>query len=393
MLSCEGQLARGHDVALVYGPIYGPEGSMLERVQNFRSPDGRAIELIETPRLVRQLSLWKDHFAQRDLRTIIRDWHPDVVHTHSSKAGVLGRMAAWREHVPAIVHTIHGLPFHPYQSGVLNAIYIAAERYAARRCHRIVCVADAMRVQALAAGVGRPEQYDIVYSGMEIESFLNPAWSRREVRAELGLEDDAFVIGTVARLAELKGHDDLIDALAPMMRSDARLRMLWVGDGWWRDRLVSRLDEAGIREQVILPGLVPPQEVPKYLQAMDVLVHPSYREGLPRTAPQALLSATPLIAYDVDGTREVCIDFETGRLIEPGNRDDLAAAVRWMIEHPQERQATAERGRALCKSRFAVAVMVDQLEKVYAACRAEDSHNDDIDRDESAARQQRDRAE
>lgn len=370
VLSCEGQLSRGHDVALVYGPIYGPEGSLLERVQRFRAqgPGATAIELIETPNLVREIAPFKDFRCYHDLRAIIRNWKPDVVHTHSSKAGILGRAAAWKQRVPCVVHTIHGLPFHPYETWWRNEIYITSERWAAKRCHRIVCVAQAMRDQALAKKIGRPDQYDIVYSGMELESFLNPRWRREDVRAELGLHDDDFVLGTVARLAELKGHDDLLDALGPVMKSNPRFKLLWVGDGWWRERLMARVRELGLELQVLTTGLVPSEEVPKWLRAMDALAHPSYREGLPRTVPQALLSGVPVIAYDVDGAGEVCVERESGILVAAGDLAGLRAAAEWMLAHPAERGAMAERGRAICRERFDADAMVRELEDVYAKC-------------------------
>ncbi len=236
ILSCEGQAERGHAVRLLYGPIYGPEGSLLERAR--RHP---GIETVEVPHLVRDLSPISDLRAYRELRRMIGNFKPDVVHTHSSKAGVLGRMAAWKQGTPCVVHTIHGLPFHPYQSKLRNAVFIAAERVAAKRCHAIVAVAEAMREQALAAGVGRPEQYRIVYSGMEVDQLVNPAWSRAQARAELGYADDDFVLATISRLAELKGHDDLLDALGPLLRERPNLKLLWVGDGWWHDRLLDRV--------------------------------------------------------------------------------------------------------------------------------------------------------
>lgn len=366
VLSCEGQAARGHDVSLVFGPIYGPEGSLLDRV---RAHGG--IEPIETPHLVRQLAPIRDLRCRRDLRRIIRDRKPDVVHTHSSKAGILGRAAAWSERVPCVIHTIHGLAFHPYQSRWRNAIYIRAERWAARRCHRILCVADAMREQALAAGIGRREQYATVYSGMEVERFLEPGVDRARVRAELGLAPDDFVVGTIARLAELKGHDDLLDALGPMMREHAHLKLLWVGDGWWRDRLLGRVSEMGLREQVLTVGLVPSEAIPKYLQAMDVLAHPSYREGLPRAVTQALLSAVPAIAYDVDGAREVCIDGTTGRLVAPGDCTGLAAATHELMMDAALRDRMGRAGRERCRRQFAAEKMVEDLETIYAAVLAE----------------------
>lgn len=378
VLSCEGQLARGHDVALVYGPIYGPEGSLLQRVDSFRTDDNRQIQTIETPNLVRDLSPTKDLKCLGDLRKIIRDWKPDVVHTHSSKAGIFGRLAAWRQRVPCVIHTVHGPPFHLYESKWRNALYILAERIAAKRCHVIACVADAMRQQFLEARIGTPEQYVVVWSGMETELFLQPRWTRQQVRQELGIGENDFVLGTIARLAELKGHDDLLDGLDELLKqhrgntSDPStstdkpiVRMLWVGDGWWRDRLMGRVKAMGLEGQVITTGLVPPEQIPKYLQAMDVLIHPSYREGLPRTVVQALLSGIPVIAFDVDGTREVCIDRETGRLLKPGDLRGLRDAVQWMLEYPQQRQALGQRGREMCRHRFAASTMVEHLLEIY----------------------------
>ena len=360
VLSCEGQADGGHDVSLVFGPIYGPEGSLFDRVKAHGN-----IETIETPNLVRELAPVKDFKCKQDLRKIIRDWKPDVVHTHSSKAGILGRLAAWKEKVPCVIHTIHGLAFHPYQSKWRNSVYILSERIAAKRCHVIACVADAMRDQALKQGIGRPEQYVTVYSGIEVERYVSPQWSRDEVRRELGISEDDFVLGTIARLAELKGHDDLLDSLEGLMNQRSNLKLLWVGDGWWADRLLGRVKSMGLADRVIATGLVPSEEIPKYLQAMDVLCHPSYREGLPRTVTQSLLSGTPVIANDVDGTREVCFDGETGRLIPPGDLTALREATEWMMDHPAEREEMGRLGQTLCRERFAASRMVEHLEEIY----------------------------
>jgi glycosyltransferase involved in cell wall biosynthesis len=289
-----------------------------------------------------------------------------VVHTHSSKAGILGRAAAWKLDVPCVIHTIHGLAFHPYQAQWKNRIYIASERFAANRCHIIACVADAMREQALAAGIGERDQYVTVYSGMEVERYIDPEWTRDDVRAELRLEDGDFVLGTIARLAELKGHDDLLDALGSLMNDRPELKLVWVGDGWWRERLMRRVADMGLADRVITTGLVPSEQIPKYLQAMDVLAHPSYREGLPRTVTQALLSGTAVIAYDVDGTREVCIEGETGRLVRPGDLNSLRDAVQWMMDHPAQRAEMGQRGRHKCREQFAASKMVEALERLYA---------------------------
>ncbi|MCL4221271.1 MAG: glycosyltransferase [Phycisphaerales bacterium] len=388
VLSCEGQARLGHAVHLAYGPIYGPEGSMLERVASFnqrqRDTGGQAIVTHEVPHLMRQVSPVSDRAALRELKRLIAKIEPDIVHTHSSKAGILGRQAAW-EHPrgprgvgvrrPGVVHTIHGPPFMPVEGGwtsrakirATNAVYAALERHAARRCHLIVCVADAMRTQFLDRNIGRPEQYVTVRSGMEIEPYLSPraGAAREQVRAHLGLRDTDFVIGTVARLAEHKGHDDILDAMGQTMRSRPEFKLLWVGDGWWADRLRQRIEALGLHDRVVLTGLVNPEQIPGLVRAMDVLCHPSYREGLPRTVPQALLCGVCPVAYDVDGTGEICREMETGRLVRPGDVNGLGAAIVWLADHPAERRELAARGRAECIDQFDARRMVSELEEVY----------------------------
>jgi glycosyltransferase involved in cell wall biosynthesis len=383
VLSCEGQARLGHDVHLAYGPIFGPEGSLYDRASSFRTPDGRSIGMHEIPDLCREISPLRDRRCLAQLRRLIADLNPDVVHTHSSKAGILGRVAAFtkqhRDHQqnhPLVFHTIHGPPFMPVEGSPLrrlkirtvNKIYELAERHAARRCHRIIAVADAMTQQFLARSIGRPDQYVTVYSGMEVERYLaptTPSEDRTAIRRALGFADNDFVVGTVARLAEHKGHDDILDACAADLRVNPSWKLLWVGDGWWRERLLARVDALGLKGRVITTGLVPSEQVAAQMRAMDVLVHPSYREGLPRTVPQALLCGVPVVAYDTDGTREACLDMTTGRLVPLADRARLRDAVRWMYDHPDDRARLAQQGREFCRTRFSAAFMVDHLEKVY----------------------------
>ena len=359
ILSCQGQHEAGHDVTLAYGPIYGPEGSLHDRAR------AGGYELRELPGMIRPLRPWADLACYRQCRALIRELKPDVVHTHSSKAGIIGRAAAWAERVPAVVHTIHGLAYHPYGSRLNNTIYIRAERWAAKRCHAIVGVADAMTRQALDANVGQREQYSTVYSGMEIEPFLAAADQRAAVRAEFGIANDDVVIGTVARLAELKGHDDLLDATVQMLRERPQIRLLWVGDGYWRDRLEQRIADMRLQESVVCTGLVAPKRVPEMIGAMDILAHPSYREGLARAIPQGLLSGVPVVSYDCDGAGEACIDGQTGRLVPTGDSGALGEALRWMVDHPAERTEMAQRGRELCRQRFDWHTMVRELLAIY----------------------------
>jgi glycosyltransferase involved in cell wall biosynthesis len=394
ILSCEGQSRLGHDVHLAFGPIFGPEGSLLARAQAFRTADQRTITTHTVPNLIRELNPFADYRAYHELKALIESLRPDIVHTHSSKAGILGRAAAWNAAPrPAIIHTIHGPPFMPVEGSplrrlktlALNHAYTLAERHAARRCHAIVSVADAMTAQFLARRIGRAEQFITVRSGMEVADFLPPVdpalaqQQRSAARAALGFTPADLVIGTVARLAEHKGHDDLLESLATDLRSNPTWKLLWVGDGWWRKRLITRARTLGlaVREldrdprpnhlpaQIILTGLVPQSRVPAAIHAMDILAHPSAREGLPRTVPQALLAGVVPVAYDVDGTREACIDRRTGRLIPPGNRQALRAAIVDLAGDPAQRARLASAGQALCRELFSTERMVAELDQLY----------------------------
>ena len=360
LLTVEGLHHRhGDDVTLITGPAEGPEGDLFDRAY------GQRLKVELMPELVRAVRPATDARAYRLLRQAIRRLKPDVVHTHSSKAGIVGRAAAWDERVPAVVHTIHGLPFGPSESALRNRLYVAAERWAARRCHAIVSVCDAMTEQALAAGVGRPELYRTVYSGMDVETFLNPPRPRDEVREELGLAADEVAFGTVARLFERKGHDDILSVAPDVLRANPRVRFVFIGDGILRDRLVAETERLGVRHAFHFVGLVPPARIPELLGAMDAVVHPSLREGLARVLPQSLLVGRPVISYDLDGAREVVLP-ETGILLKPRDLVGLSAAVSRLAADPALRHALGQEGRRRFAAQFRHETMTDRLRTLYA---------------------------
>lgn len=359
LLTVEGLHHRhGDDVTLITGPAEGPEGDLFDRAGRL----GLKVELV--PELVRAVRPGTDARAYRVLRNEIRRLKPDVVHTHSSKAGILGRAAAWVERVPAVVHTIHGLPFGPSESRLRNKLYVELERWAARRCHAIVSVCDAMTEQALAAKVGRPEQYSTVYSGMDVDAFLNPSRPRDEVRQELDLAVDEVAFGTVARLFERKGHDDILAAAPQILAQNPNVRFVFIGDGILRDRLKADAERLGVSQAIRFVGLVPPARIPELLGAMDAVVHPSLREGLARVLPQALLVGRPVVSYDVDGAREVVLP-ETGILLRPRDLDGLVSAVLRLASDPALRASMGLEGRRRFADQFRHETMTAQLRSLY----------------------------
>jgi glycosyltransferase involved in cell wall biosynthesis len=362
LLSCEGQHDLGHDVTLITGPAIGPEGSLMQRAQSY----GYKVEVIDEMR--RAILPSKDWRTYCKLVQRLKEIDPDVVHTHSSKAGIIGRWAAHRarrDGKPRIVHTIHGLAFTASTSRLVNKIYKYLERKTAPVTDVIVCVADAMRDQSLAAKIGRAEQYVTVYSGMNTQQFIHHPVPREAVRTRVGLSDDQVAVGTIARLFDLKGHDDLLDLAPELCSRFPNLRFLWVGDGSLRPKFEQRIAEMNLKDRFILTGLVPPTKIPELTNAMDILVHPSRREGLARALPQGELAQCPVITYDIDGNREALIDNETGFLIPPFDKQKLADTLAKVLSDADLRQRMGTRGREFALRRFDTAVMVESLERVY----------------------------
>ena len=365
LLSCLGQHARGHDVTLLTGPAIGPEGSLLDRARSA----GYRVEIVDDMR--RSVHLARDWRTYRTLVRQLRQLRPDVVHTHSSKAGILGRWAAHAAGNCAVVHTIHGLAFTASTRRPVNLAYRYLEKWTAPVTDAIVCVADAMRNQSLAAAVGKPDQYVTVYSGMDTAPFLAPPVPRADTRARLGLADHHVAVGTIARLFHLKGHDDLL-ALAPdLCRRFPHLRFLWVGDGLLRSQFEAKIAALGLTDRFILTGLVPPEKVPELTAAMDVLVHPSRREGLARALPQGALCGCPVVTYDVDGNREGLVHGVTGYALPPFDVRRFGDALAGLLEDDQLRRTMGSAGRAFAAARFETATMVDGLDRVYAAAVAQ----------------------
>ncbi|MBM3832757.1 MAG: glycosyltransferase family 4 protein [Verrucomicrobia bacterium] len=346
------------DVKLISGPTAGPEGSLeplVARVSNL---------LTIVPALVRPLQPRNDWLAYRKLFEILRLQQPDIVHTHSGKAGFLGRLAARRARVPVIVHSIHGPSFGKFQGRLPNTCYRIAERIAGRFTTHFITVAHAMTRQYLAAGIGQADDYTRILSGFPLEPFLS-AENNPQVRARWGIASDDIVVGKIARLFKLKGHDDLFAAAGEIVRACPRVKFLLVGDGEWRGRFEAQVHQLGLAKHFIFTGLVPPEEVPSLVGIMDLLAHLSLREGLPRSLPQALAAGRPVVAYDCDGAGEVCLENETGFLAPPGDRNSLVTRVVQLAKDPALRARLGQRGQTLVKGLFSVEKLVDDQYALY----------------------------
>ena len=361
LISCKLLAERGHDVTLITGPAIGPEGGLFDQTE------GQKYKTIVVDKLIRAIDPIKDLASYYEIKKLLKEIAPDIVHTHSAKAGVLGRFAAYNlKPRPKIIHTIHGLAFHPYQSQLLNQFYIAIERTAAKRTDFFISVADAMTEQALAVSIGRREKYCTAYSAIEEEQFLQPVEDekRNEFRQKYGIAEDAIVLVTIARLFMLKGHNYIIESAKELSKRFGNVVWLFVGDGNLSDEYKRQIKESGLAERFKFTGLMRPSEIPLAIQSSDILVHCSLREGLARTLPQAMLCGRAAISFDVDGAKEV-VNENTGRLIEPENVEQLIEACGELIEDEQLRRQLGENGRDSVKEKFAPKTMVDTIEEVY----------------------------
>jgi glycosyltransferase involved in cell wall biosynthesis len=367
LITCRELAKRGHDVTLITGPAFGPEGELFEQARD----TGYKVVVVDTLR--RQINPLYDIPAYNRIKHILRDIKPDVVHTHSAKAGILGRFAAHSQkgqygppHLPAIIHGVHGLSFHKYQSGLLNKFYIAVERSAAKRTDFFICVADAMTRQSLDAGIGTPEQYVTAYSAIDEDAFLKaiPATELAAFRQKYNITDGAVILVTIARLFHLKGHEFIIRSARELAPKFPGCIWLFVGDGILTESLKERISQLGLSERFRFTGLMAPSAIPLAIQASDILVHCSLREGLARTLPQAMLCGRPVVSFDLDGASEV-VNLQTGRLVRPRDIDGLTAACSELISDKELRERLGSNGRQQVREKFAPDAMVDTIKGIY----------------------------
>ena len=360
LLSCtDAAHIDGDQVLLVTGPALGPEGDLLAR----HGAPGVRVQLIEALR--RPIHPWRDLQAYQAIRHILRDYQPQVVHTHSAKGGLLGRRAAWSLQTPAVIHTVHGAPFHDFQSRAAREFFRRCERYAARRCHHLVSVADAMTDQLVAAGIAPREKFTTIYSGMEVEPFLTANTHRQQVRQQLELAPEHIVIGKIARLFHLKGHQYVVQAAQQVVKRCPQVRFLLVGDGILRDALKRQIDDAGLTNHFRFTGLVDPDRIPGLIGAMDMLVHASLPRGAGTRLPQALIAGKPVISYDVDGAREVVLPGQTGFLLPPRSVEPLAEAMVTLAADEQLRERYGQQGRDRFTDQFRHQQMTRRLRQLY----------------------------
>ncbi len=338
----------------------GVEDGEISMVEDARAR-GCRVEVI--PELKRKISPAKDLVALWRIVRLLRREQVALLHTHTSKAGFLGRLAGRLSGTPAVVHTPHGHIFYGYYGRALTALFVALERVAAPLADRIVVLTEQEMLDHLERRIGRREQFVVIPSGVDLETIRARAPAREEARRRLGVADDSLLVVGVGRLVPIKGFDVLVRALPAIARAAPAARLTLVGDGPDRAALVTEARALGVANRLELAGAH--TEVAPFLAAADLLVAPSRNEGQGKSLVEAMALGLPVVAARVGGIPAVVEDGETGRLVPPDDPPALAGAVTQLLADPELRRRMGAAGRRRAEQ-FSLRVMEARLLSLYS---------------------------
>jgi glycosyltransferase involved in cell wall biosynthesis len=337
--------------------VTSPDGPLAQEMASISDA-----EVTFLPDLVREVRPIRDWQAGRELVGILRCTRPEIVHTHSSKAGILGRWAARRAGVPVVIHTVHGFPFHEHQSAAHRTLYVALEKAAARVTDRFICVSRADVDKAEANGVFRREEAVVIRSGIALQPFREAAGSGTALREELGIPAGDPLVGMVACLKPQKDPVAFAEVAARVRHAVPGAWFLLVGDGPLRGQVEVARRRLRLEDRLLLVSWR--RDIPAVMDALDVLVLTSLHEGLPRVVPEAMASSCPVVATAVDGTPEAVSDGETGFLVSPRDAESAARHVVELLSDPSRARSMGEEGLRRV-AEFDIDEMMRRQENLY----------------------------
>ncbi|MFP4475054.1 MAG: glycosyltransferase family 4 protein [Desulfatibacillaceae bacterium] len=363
LLTCIG-LAHRYDTVLVFGPT--TESNMSRAQQDVVDAELRraglaGVRILTMGALYRRINPALDAAALWGLLRVIRRERPDIVHTHTSKAGLLGRAAARLCNVPAVVHTPHGHVFSGHFDSLSSRVFLGVEKALAPLCHHLVAISDGEREDMVRLGVCREQRISVIHSGVDLAPYLSGG-DKGRARQLLGIPEESLVVGCVGWLMHVKGPDLLLDAASELCEAEPRARLVFVGDGPMRRRLEARALQHGIGDRIVFAGWR--EDVPDILPAFDVLALPSRNEGMGRVLVEAMASGLPVVATRVGGVPDLVVKGETGVLVPPENPQALAKALLHLLRDREAAAAMGQRGREHCR-RFGLEAMLDALDRLY----------------------------
>jgi len=352
---------------LITGTVGPREGDLTAEART------RGVTPVVIPELGRRIHPTHDLVALGKLVTLFRRLRPDLVHTHTAKAGTLGRVAARLAGVPAIVHTFHGHVLDGYFSPTLSRLFLQIERVLARITDRIIAVSPQVRQDLLARGVGRSEQVEVIPAGLDLARFLHGAPSPARLRDMLAIPAGAPLLGIVGRLVAIKDHPTLFQALSRLQTPGPPPHLIVVGDGERRQALTRLAQEIGLASRIHFLGWRTDLEA--ILGELDVVICCSKNEGTPLALIEAMAAGVPVLATDVGGVGDLIRQGETGWLAPPCDPPALSRAIRDLLADPERRARTVPSARRLALERHNVNTLLHRMEALYETLLAEKQLN------------------
>ncbi len=327
------------------------------------------IKVIQISRFIGNLNFWYDISLFINLIKIFYKNRYDIVHTHGTKAGIIGRIAARITRVPIIIHGLHGSALDAFSSKWLNILFLYLERLAGSFTDAHISVSTILSQNYLKQKISKPERYYTVRSGMELSSFSrNNEPGIETKRKEFSIGTDDFVIGNISRLELLKGHSLLLKAFKILTEQEKdksrRIILMIIGDGEEKENIYQDIKELGLEKSVILKGYR--NDIPNILEIIDLLVHTSFREGLPRVMVQAAAAGVPMVAFNVDGIPEIIRDGYNGFLVELKNIKQLVEKITIYLRKPELLKLHGDNSKKVVKNRWTIEGMVKGTDKIYS---------------------------
>ncbi len=360
IFTVDGLIKKGYYVDIITGPHISSEGSMYSICKKLNIP------VFTFKSLKRNISPFSDLLVIFQLYLFIRKNNYDIVHTHSSKAGVVGRIAAWLAKTPIIIHHNHAKPYHRFQNWFIRTLYKGIEKFASLFCDKIISVTHTIVDEMVKDKIAPREKFVVIRSGFNIENFKNFNSSNNyKIKNKYGLTNDDIVIGKIARLSVIKGHIYLLKAFEKMCEQIPHAKLLFVGDGENKSELQRFIDKKRLNDKIIFTGLIPTNEMPSVISLIDIVVHTALLEGLPRVFTQSLLMGKPIISFDLDGASEVIEDGKNGYLIEPMHIEMLTKKIIDLASNITKSKNFGSYGRNNIKDDFSIYAMVEKNHKLY----------------------------
>jgi glycosyltransferase involved in cell wall biosynthesis len=321
------------------------------------------VEWVMIPSLVRRLSPVLDLVALLAIIRLIRRFSPRVIHTHTSKAGALGRLAARLCGVPVVVHTPHGHIFYGYYGRLLSACFVAVERWLGRMTDALIALTEAGKQEYAERRIAPVERLHAIHSGIDLSIYERSRMPTSEARNALGLPASGPIIGVLGRLVAIKGHRYLVEALPEILRDFPSTTLLFVGEGPEREPLAARAASLGVSAHIRMVGAR--FDLPSYVAACDVVAQPSLNEGMGRTVLEALVMGKPVIASRVGGLPDLIVHGRNGLLVPSASPSALAHAVCSLFLEPARLRRMSDAARRSVGRQFSAQAMVEAIDHLY----------------------------